>query len=74
MKRIAKMLAVCGLFCGVGGLLTGCSHSDSANDAGERKIFSGDASKMPASARQQMEAAMNKGKAGAKMPQSPQQQ
>ena len=71
MKRMAKMMAVCGLFCGMGSLLTGCSHSDSANDAGERKIFNGDASKMPDTARQQMEAAMNKGKAGAKMPPKP---
>ncbi len=69
MKRTAKMLAVCGLFCGLAGLLTGCSHSDSGmKDADERKIFSGDASKMPPDARKQMEAAAEKGKAGAKMP------
>ena len=37
-------------------------------DADERKIFSGDASKMPPDARKQMEAAAEKGKAGAKMP------
>ena len=72
MKRTAKMLAVCGLFCGMAGLLNGCGSKTPASDVDERKIFAGDASKMPESARQQMEAAAAKGKAGAKTPNAPQ--
>jgi hypothetical protein len=72
MKRIFSMVALTGVCCGLtAGLLCGCSGSKSPNgmsDANERKIFAGDASKMPASARQQMEAATKAGQAGAKMP------
>ena len=70
MKRTVKTLAAYSLVAGMACLLLGgCgAKSGNANDVDERKIFSGDASKMPESARQQMEAAAAKGKAGAQMP------
>jgi hypothetical protein len=72
MKRTLSLAGLAALACCLSGTtLCGCGGSKSPNgmsDGEERKIFAGDASKMPASARQQMEAAVKAGQAGAKMP------
>ncbi len=72
MKRTLLMVTLASVCCGLtGGLLCGCGGSKSPNgmsDGEERKIFAGDASKMPPEARKQMEAATKAGQAGAKMP------
>ena len=72
MQRSLSFVVLSCLVCSVlSALLCGCSGSNSGSnmsDKDERKIFAGDASKMPASARQQMEAAIKAGQAGAKAP------